>query len=52
MWNPGGLPAALDAALASPLRPAIILVDTWWSPERALYDDDEVWAVSNGNLMF
>jgi hypothetical protein len=41
IWSPGGLPSALDAVLSTFIRPAIIVVDAWWSRGRLDYDDDD-----------
>lgn len=41
IWKPGGLPSALDAVLSTFKAPGVVAIDTWWSPGRLSYDDDE-----------
>lgn len=41
IWKAGGLPSALDAVLSTFKAPGVVAIDTWWSPGRLSYDDDE-----------
>ncbi|KAK9807895.1 hypothetical protein WJX72_012418 [[Myrmecia] bisecta] len=41
IWQPGGLPSALDAVISNHVSPAILVIDTWWSPARFSFDDDQ-----------
>lgn len=40
IWSPGGLPSAIDMVLSTHASPAVMLIDTWWSPDRMSSDDD------------
>ncbi|KDD71717.1 hypothetical protein H632_c4510p0, partial [Helicosporidium sp. ATCC 50920] len=40
IWSPGGLPSAMDAVLSTFQPPGVMVIDTWWSPDRMSYDDD------------
>lgn len=41
IWNPGGLPSALDAVLSTFQRPGVVVIDTWWSRTRFATDNDD-----------
>ncbi|KAL6780335.1 hypothetical protein ACKKBF_B13530 [Auxenochlorella protothecoides x Auxenochlorella symbiontica] len=41
IWAPGGLPSAIDAVLSTAVAPAIMMIETWWSPNRFSSDDDQ-----------
>jgi hypothetical protein len=40
IWNPGGLPSAMDAVISNFQPPGIVVIDTWWSPTR--FDTENV----------